>query len=166
MWLVYAATKFTANFIHSNARALSAHTRVCVNAHLSCCRTREVKMPCSEVAEAVSPQKRSRSHASEENAVLKFAKLTENATTPSRGSNRAAGFDLYRWHIHLLNCSACCVVTSWYRVCVTARMITVLDRWIKFWWRLIFKSRFLTVITAESVRVTSTLNVKLDVYVL
>uniref|UniRef100_A0A673GMV7 Deoxyuridine 5'-triphosphate nucleotidohydrolase n=1 Tax=Sinocyclocheilus rhinocerous TaxID=307959 RepID=A0A673GMV7_9TELE len=27
--------------------------------------------------------------------VLKFAKLTENATTPSRGSNRAAGFDLY-----------------------------------------------------------------------
>lgn len=52
-------------------------------------------MPRSDVSEAVSPQKRTRSHASEENSVLKFAKLTENATTPSRGSNRAAGFDLY-----------------------------------------------------------------------
>lgn len=58
------------------------------------------KMPCSEVTEAVSPQKRCKSDAvngHEEQKVLKFAKLTENATTPSRGSNRAAGFDLYRW---------------------------------------------------------------------
>ncbi|XP_065139915.1 deoxyuridine 5'-triphosphate nucleotidohydrolase, mitochondrial isoform X1 [Paramisgurnus dabryanus] len=44
---------------------------------------------------AVSPQKRCRSHASEENMVLKIAKLTENATTPTRGSNLAAGYDLY-----------------------------------------------------------------------
>ncbi len=58
------------------------------------------KMPCSEVTDAVSPQKRCKSDAvngHEELKVLKFAKLTENATTPSRGSNRAAGFDLYRW---------------------------------------------------------------------
>ncbi len=27
---------------------------------------------------------------------LKFAKLTENATAPTRGSKQAAGFDLYR----------------------------------------------------------------------
>lgn len=58
------------------------------------------KMPCSEVTEAVSPLKRSKSdsvNGHEETKVLKFAKLTEHATTPSRGSNRAAGFDLYRW---------------------------------------------------------------------
>uniref|UniRef100_A0A8C2G3W2 Deoxyuridine 5'-triphosphate nucleotidohydrolase n=1 Tax=Cyprinus carpio TaxID=7962 RepID=A0A8C2G3W2_CYPCA len=50
------------------------------------------------VTEAVSPQKRCKSDAvsgHEEVKVLRFAKLTENATTPSRGSNRAAGFDLY-----------------------------------------------------------------------
>ena len=28
--------------------------------------------------------------------VLKFAKMTEHATTPTRGSKLAAGFDLYR----------------------------------------------------------------------
>lgn len=57
-----------------------------------------VNMPCSEVTEAVSPHKRAKSDAvngAEERAVLKFAKLTEHATTPSRGSNRAAGYDLY-----------------------------------------------------------------------
>uniref|UniRef100_A0A672SAD8 Deoxyuridine 5'-triphosphate nucleotidohydrolase n=1 Tax=Sinocyclocheilus grahami TaxID=75366 RepID=A0A672SAD8_SINGR len=50
------------------------------------------------VTEAASPQKRRKSDAldgREDPKVLKFAKLTENATTPSRGSNRAAGFDLY-----------------------------------------------------------------------
>jgi len=31
-----------------------------------------------------------------ETPVLKFAKLSENATVPSRGSKLAAGFDLYR----------------------------------------------------------------------
>ncbi|XP_073706640.1 deoxyuridine 5'-triphosphate nucleotidohydrolase-like isoform X1 [Garra rufa] len=52
---------------------------------------------CAGVTEAVSPQKRCKSDAvnGHEQLVLKFAKLTENATTPSRGSNRAAGFDLY-----------------------------------------------------------------------
>lgn len=71
--------------------------------HITCSVTaasRVSKMPCSEVTEAVSPHKRSKSDAAngyEEQMVLKFAKLTENATTPSRGSNRAAGFDLYRW---------------------------------------------------------------------
>ena len=29
--------------------------------------------------------------------VLKFAKLTDNALTPTRGSKQAAGFDLYRY---------------------------------------------------------------------
>ncbi|XP_036420476.1 deoxyuridine 5'-triphosphate nucleotidohydrolase, mitochondrial isoform X1 [Colossoma macropomum] len=52
------------------------------------------KMPCSDVTEAaaVSPAKRSRT---ENGFVLKFAKLTENATTPTRGSSKAAGYDLY-----------------------------------------------------------------------
>ena len=34
---------------------------------------------------------------------LRFAKLTENAMTPTRGSNLAAGFDLHR----LINTSLC-----------------------------------------------------------
>ncbi|XP_016332612.1 deoxyuridine 5'-triphosphate nucleotidohydrolase, mitochondrial [Sinocyclocheilus anshuiensis] len=54
-------------------------------------------MPCSEVTEAVSPQKRCKRDAvnGHEEQVLTFATLTENATPPSRGSNRAAGFDLH-----------------------------------------------------------------------
>lgn len=31
--------------------------------------------------------------------VLKFAKLSENATTPTRGSSQSAGYDLYRYSI-------------------------------------------------------------------
>ncbi|XP_022542741.2 deoxyuridine 5'-triphosphate nucleotidohydrolase, mitochondrial [Astyanax mexicanus] len=53
------------------------------------------KMPCSDGTEAsaaaVSPAKKSRI----EEGVLRFAKLTENATTPTRGSSKAAGYDLY-----------------------------------------------------------------------
>ena len=32
---------------------------------------------------------------SEDGTELKFKKLTENATTPARGSQHAAGFDLF-----------------------------------------------------------------------
>ena len=32
--------------------------------------------------------------------VLKFAKLSENAFAPTRGSRLAAGFDLYRYTVH------------------------------------------------------------------
>lgn len=48
---------------------------------------------------AQSPSKRERtetSTAAEERPVLRFAKLTEHATTPTRGSAKAAGYDLYR----------------------------------------------------------------------
>ena len=31
--------------------------------------------------------------------VLKFAKLSENATTPTRGSSQSAGYDLYRYSL-------------------------------------------------------------------
>ncbi|XP_054626444.1 deoxyuridine 5'-triphosphate nucleotidohydrolase, mitochondrial isoform X1 [Dunckerocampus dactyliophorus] len=52
-----------------------------------------------EVTDAceVCPPKRARTEASpaEERAVLRFAKLTEHATTPTRGSAKAAGYDLY-----------------------------------------------------------------------
>ncbi|XP_077375498.1 deoxyuridine 5'-triphosphate nucleotidohydrolase, mitochondrial [Festucalex cinctus] len=50
-----------------------------------------------EVADAceVSPSKRFKTNVAEERAVLRFAKLSEHATTPTRGSTKAAGYDLY-----------------------------------------------------------------------
>lgn len=56
-------------------------------------------MPCSEVTDvtAVSSLKRTKTELPNEfNTVLKFAKLSEHATTPTRGSTKAAGYDLYR----------------------------------------------------------------------
>ncbi|XP_018620537.1 deoxyuridine 5'-triphosphate nucleotidohydrolase, mitochondrial-like [Scleropages formosus] len=58
------------------------------------------KMPSSDVSKldcgAISPAKRFRVEAEAElRPVLKFAKLSENATVPTRGSARAAGYDLY-----------------------------------------------------------------------
>ncbi|NXH20846.1 DUT protein, partial [Bucco capensis] len=53
-------------------------------------------MPCSEAVPQPSPSKRQKSSVAEEpTARLRFAKLSENASTPSRGSARAAGYDLY-----------------------------------------------------------------------
>lgn len=56
-------------------------------------------MPALDVIDpsAVSPSKKARidQRASEVKPVLKFAKLSENATTPTRGSTKAAGYDLY-----------------------------------------------------------------------
>ncbi|XP_069480894.1 deoxyuridine 5'-triphosphate nucleotidohydrolase, mitochondrial [Ambystoma mexicanum] len=55
-------------------------------------------MPCSEETNGCSPGKRSRETCCPtgvHGAVLKFAKLSEHATTPSRGSSKAAGYDLY-----------------------------------------------------------------------
>ncbi|XP_013982863.2 deoxyuridine 5'-triphosphate nucleotidohydrolase, mitochondrial isoform X3 [Salmo salar] len=48
-------------------------------------------------AAEVSPLKRTRPHAVTENviSVLKFSKLSENATAPTRGSAKAAGYDLF-----------------------------------------------------------------------
>ncbi|KAM9409051.1 deoxyuridine 5'-triphosphate nucleotidohydrolase, mitochondrial [Pholidichthys leucotaenia] len=45
----------------------------------------------------VSPSKRTRAETNpaEDRHVLRFAKLSENATAPSRGSAKAAGYDLY-----------------------------------------------------------------------
>lgn len=43
----------------------------------------------------LSPSKRARTEAAER-PVLRFAKLSEHATTPTRGSAKAAGYDLYR----------------------------------------------------------------------
>ena len=33
-------------------------------------------------------------------AVLRFAKLSQNAISPTRGSKHAAGYDLYRYFLH------------------------------------------------------------------
>lgn len=51
-----------------------------------------------EIADAceVSPSKRRRDNPAYERSVLRFAKLSEHATTPTRGSTKAAGYDLYR----------------------------------------------------------------------
>ncbi|XP_028256781.1 deoxyuridine 5'-triphosphate nucleotidohydrolase, mitochondrial isoform X1 [Parambassis ranga] len=48
-------------------------------------------------ATAVSPSKRARTETkpAEERPVLRFSKLSEHATTPTRGSAKAAGYDLY-----------------------------------------------------------------------
>ncbi|XP_057692251.1 deoxyuridine 5'-triphosphate nucleotidohydrolase, mitochondrial isoform X1 [Corythoichthys intestinalis] len=50
-----------------------------------------------EVADAcyVSPSKRFKSNPAEDTSVLRFAKLSEHATRPTRGSAKAAGYDLY-----------------------------------------------------------------------
>uniref|UniRef100_A0A672S8S6 Deoxyuridine 5'-triphosphate nucleotidohydrolase n=1 Tax=Sinocyclocheilus grahami TaxID=75366 RepID=A0A672S8S6_SINGR len=70
---------------------------------------------------AASPQKRRKSDAldgREDPKVLKFAKLTENATTPSRGSNRAgdriAQLDALLWS-HMCGVSTAGVVDEDYR---------------------------------------------------
>ncbi|POI32811.1 hypothetical protein CIB84_003437 [Bambusicola thoracicus] len=53
-------------------------------------------MPCSEAALQPSPSKRQKGSATgEPSALLRFTKLSENAYAPSKGSARAAGYDLY-----------------------------------------------------------------------
>lgn len=46
----------------------------------------------------VSPSKRAKTEVtpSEERPVLRFAKISENARAPTKGSAKAAGYDLYR----------------------------------------------------------------------
>ena len=61
------------------------------------------KMPTTEVASSMetgptTPSKKIRldTETTAQSPVLRFAKLTENAFTPTRGSKLAAGYDLYR----------------------------------------------------------------------
>ncbi|KAG9337035.1 hypothetical protein JZ751_029894 [Albula glossodonta] len=70
-------------------------------------------MPCSEASEAVggianSPSKRLRTETDPVpvKSILKFAKLSENATVPTKGSVRAAGYDLYSSAVFALFYSA------------------------------------------------------------
>ena len=51
-------------------------------------------MPCSEATPTISPSKRARP--AEDAMRLRFVRLSEHATAPSKGSARAAGYDLYR----------------------------------------------------------------------
>ncbi|XP_044836871.1 deoxyuridine 5'-triphosphate nucleotidohydrolase, mitochondrial isoform X1 [Mauremys mutica] len=64
-------------------------------AGLRCCRVGGVAGSSAAGSEdpAASPSKRLK--ASEPDLRLRFAKLSENASAPSRGSARAAGYDLY-----------------------------------------------------------------------
>lgn len=52
-------------------------------------------MPCSEGTSVASPSKRARP-AEEGDVRLRFVRLSEHATAPTKGSARAAGYDLYR----------------------------------------------------------------------
>ncbi|NXY03930.1 DUT protein, partial [Pteruthius melanotis] len=53
-------------------------------------------MPASEAVPQPSPSKRQKGSASGEASMrLRFTKLSDNAFAPSRGSARAAGYDLY-----------------------------------------------------------------------
>ncbi|OXB63248.1 hypothetical protein ASZ78_011197 [Callipepla squamata] len=53
-------------------------------------------MPCSEAVLQPSPSKKQKGSAAEEPSVrLRFTKLSDNARAPSKGSARAAGYDLY-----------------------------------------------------------------------
>ncbi|XP_058397507.1 deoxyuridine 5'-triphosphate nucleotidohydrolase, mitochondrial isoform X2 [Diceros bicornis minor] len=51
-------------------------------------------MPCSEEARAITPSKRARP-AEGSGMRLRFTRLSEHATAPTKGSARAAGYDLY-----------------------------------------------------------------------
>ncbi|GFR82874.1 deoxyuridine 5'-triphosphate nucleotidohydrolase [Elysia marginata] len=59
------------------------------------------RMPSQETESNTRPRSRSRSPierkmpSSQSNPILRFAKLSENATAPTRGSALAAGYDLY-----------------------------------------------------------------------
>ncbi|XP_033972112.1 deoxyuridine 5'-triphosphate nucleotidohydrolase, mitochondrial isoform X2 [Trematomus bernacchii] len=69
------------------------------NLHLQCSAMFDAAPRFVEVKDAstISPSKRARTETkpAEERSVLRFAKLSEHATTPTRGSNKAAGYDLY-----------------------------------------------------------------------
>ena len=51
-------------------------------------------MPCSQEAQVVSPSKRARATEAGDMR-LRFARLSEHTTAPTKGSARAAGYDLY-----------------------------------------------------------------------
>ncbi|XP_042680605.1 deoxyuridine 5'-triphosphate nucleotidohydrolase, mitochondrial isoform X2 [Centrocercus urophasianus] len=60
-------------------------------------------MPCSEAALQPSPSKRQKGSAvGEPSARLRFTKLSENACAPSKGSARAAGYDLYSAYDYII----------------------------------------------------------------
>ncbi|XP_075016146.1 deoxyuridine 5'-triphosphate nucleotidohydrolase, mitochondrial isoform X2 [Calonectris borealis] len=64
--------------------------------HSAPTETEEQAMPSSEAVLQPSPSKRQKGAVrGEPTARLRFTKLSENASAPSRGSARAAGYDLY-----------------------------------------------------------------------
>lgn len=73
-------------------------------------------MPILTDATEMSPTKRAKIAPAEDRPVLRFAKLSENATAPTRGSLRAAGYDLYRFVVYralvLKSVWAFCLVSS------------------------------------------------------
>ena len=58
----------------------------------TCSPAKVPRLEDAEMKEIVKPEIRSL-----QQPTLRFAKLSENAYTPTRGSKQAAGFDLYRY---------------------------------------------------------------------
>ncbi|XP_061885300.1 deoxyuridine 5'-triphosphate nucleotidohydrolase, mitochondrial isoform X2 [Entelurus aequoreus] len=52
-------------------------------------------MPALDVVDASEPSSPAKKSRTEGRSVLRFAKLSEHATAPSRGSAKAAGYDMY-----------------------------------------------------------------------
>ncbi|XP_077119838.1 deoxyuridine 5'-triphosphate nucleotidohydrolase, mitochondrial isoform X1 [Ranitomeya variabilis] len=59
-----------------------------------------------------------REDASDNSAVLRFAKLSEHASTPTRGSARAAGYDLYSAYDYLIDPQDKAIVKTDIQICV------------------------------------------------
>lgn len=134
-------------------------------------------------ASAVSPSKRARTEprAEEQRTVLRFAKLSENATTPTRGSSKAAGYDLYRLVGFYCTCTGVLVWQSFLNIntnnvkhvlgspvwnqnvlnnfifCETVHMITPLVPWTRPLWRQTFRLQFLMAAMGEWVSWTEEL---------
>ncbi|KAG8440505.1 hypothetical protein GDO86_006308 [Hymenochirus boettgeri] len=74
-------------------------------------------MPVTSVT--TSPAKRCKDEVSPtEGPVLRFAKLTEHAFTPTRGSARAAGYDLYSAYDYIIPAFEKAVVKTDIQICV------------------------------------------------
>ncbi|XP_073424556.1 deoxyuridine 5'-triphosphate nucleotidohydrolase, mitochondrial [Dendrobates tinctorius] len=65
-----------------------------------------------------SPAKRAKEDGSDSSSVLRFAKLSEHASAPTRGSVRAAGYDLYSAYDYTIDPQDKAIVKTDIQICV------------------------------------------------
>ncbi|KAG8575647.1 hypothetical protein GDO81_009627 [Engystomops pustulosus] len=94
-----------------SAAALGA---LCVTSGRLCCRHWSAASRLSHPFRVYSKEEVSDSPA----AVLRFAKLSENACTPTRGSARAAGYDLYSAYDYVIEPHDKAIVKTDIQICV------------------------------------------------